>query len=103
MQQKAGKKKVELLRAREIIVAPCITEKNTDKQPLHQYAFRVERRANKIEIKEAIEALFKVKVLSVNTSHVPGKNKRVRFREGKTASWKKAIVTVGPEDKIEIK
>jgi large subunit ribosomal protein L23 len=93
---------MERLRAREIIVAPSITEKNTAKQPLHQYAFQVRRGANKIEIKEAIEALFKVKVLSVNTSHVPGKNKRVRFREGKTSSWKKAIVTVRPEDKIEI-
>ena len=93
---------MELLRAREIILTPCITEKNTAKQPLHQYAFQVNRRANKIEIKDAVEALFKVKVLSVNTSHVRGKNKRVRFRLGMTASWKKAIVTLRPEDKIEL-
>jgi len=93
---------MDLLRARKIILAPLTTEKNVARQDTqHQYTFRVDRGANKIEIKEAVEDIFKVKVLRVNTFHVEGKNKRVRFHAGKTASWKKAVVTLRPEDKIE--
>jgi large subunit ribosomal protein L23 len=93
---------MELLRARKIILAPLTTEKNLARQEaLRQYAFRVARNANKIDIKAAVENLFKVKVLRVNTSHVDGKNKRVRFQIGKTSSWKKAVVQLRPEDKIE--
>lgn len=94
---------MELLRARKIIRAPLTTEKNLARQAEHQYSFEVDRRANKVEIKEAVENLFKVKVLRVNTANVIGKNKRVRLQLGKTSSWKKAVVTLGPEDKIEFK
>ncbi len=92
---------MDLLRARKIIQAPLTSEKNLARQAQHQYSFEVDRRANKIEIKEAVENIFKVKVLRVNTFNVLGKNKRVRLQLGKTSSWKKAIVTLRPEDKIE--
>lgn len=93
---------MDLLRARKIIQVPLTTEKNVARQDSqHQYTFRVDRGANKTEIKEAIEGIFKVKVLRVNTSHLQGKNKRVRFQLGRTSSWKKAVVTLRPEDKIE--
>ena len=94
---------MDLLRARKIIQSPLTTEKNVARQDTqHQYTFRVDRSANKVEIKEAVENIFKVKVLRVNTAHAGGKNKRVRLHMGKTASWKKAVVTLRPEDKIEL-
>ena len=79
----------------QIIVAPLITEKTTllkEKGPV--LAFRVDRRANKVEIRQAVEALFKVKVARVRTQSVTGKNKRVGRFEGKRPDWKKAYVTL---------
>ena len=93
---------MDLIRSRKVIQSPLTTEKNVGRQAQHQYTFRVDRGANKIEIKEAVENIFKVKVLRVNTSHVQGKNKRVRFHMGKTSSWKKAVVKLRPQDKIEL-
>lgn len=93
---------MDILKARKIIIAPITTEKNLERQADHQYTFRVDKGANKIEIKEAVEKIFKVKVVRVNTAHVEGKNKRVRFHIGRTSSWKKAVVKLRPEDKIEL-
>jgi len=94
---------MDLLKARKIIQVPLTTEKNVGRQDTqHQYTFRVDRGANKIEIKEAVQDIFKVKVLRVNTAHMQGKNKRVRFHAGRTSSWKKAVVTLKPGDKIEL-
>lgn len=93
---------MELLEARRIIEAPLTTEKNVARQAQNQYTFKVSKGANKIDIKKAVESIFKVKVLRVNTSNVEGKNKRVRFHIGKTPSWKKAVVTLKPGDKIEV-
>lgn len=84
----------------QIIVAPLITEKTTllkEKGPV--LAFRVDRRANKVEIRQAVEALFKVKVAQVRTQSVTGKNKRVGRFEGKRPDWKKAYVTLKPGQK----
>lgn len=84
----------------QIIVAPLITEKTTllkEKGPV--LAFRVDRRANKVEIRQAVEALFKVKVAQVRTQSVTGKNKRVGRFEGKKPDWKKAYVTLKPGQK----
>jgi large subunit ribosomal protein L23 len=84
----------------QIIVAPLITEKTTllkEKGPV--LAFRVDRRANKVEIRQAVEALFKVKVAQVRTQSVTGKNKRVGRFEGKRSDWKKAYVTLKPGQK----
>jgi large subunit ribosomal protein L23 len=92
---------MDLLKARSVIISPLTTEKNVAREAQHKYTFRVERSANKKEIKQAIEKIFKVKVLGINTAIFEGKNKRVRYQLGRTASWKKAVVTVRPEDKIE--
>jgi large subunit ribosomal protein L23 len=85
-----------------IIIRPLITEKTTQqKEDNHQYVFEVYRDANKIEIKSAIEQLFKVKVLKVRTINVIGKVKRVGRKYGKRPDWKKAIVTLREGDRIE--
>lgn len=78
------------------------TEKGTSLEPSRQYLFQVAKRANKIEIKKAVEEIFKVKVQSVNTAVVPGKRKRVRQAVGYTSDWKKAIVTLKAGQKIEV-
>lgn len=86
----------------QIVKGPVITEKFSQLGPYNKYGFRVDSRANKIEIKKAVEEIYKVRVKKVNTVQVKGKKRRVRGQEGKTASWKKAIVTLKPGDKIEV-
>ena len=78
-----------------------ITEKGTTQAPQGKVLFQVDWNANKIEIRKAIEAIYKVKVKKVNTQCMGGKMKRVRTRSGKTSDWKKAIVTLKPGYKIE--
>lgn len=78
------------------------TEKGTTLQTLNKYLFCVANDANKIEIKKAIEEIFKVRVASVNTLFVRGKKKRVRYKEGMTPDWKKAIVSLKEGHKIEV-
>ena len=78
------------------------TEKGTELLPLNKYMFVVDKRANKLQIKKAVEQIYKVKVDAVNTAIVSGKTKRVRFKEGRTADWKKAIVTLKQGHKIEV-
>jgi len=86
-----------------IIKKPRVTEKTTANAQNHNaYTFEVERTANKIEIRQAIEKLFKVKVDKVRTVNVKGKPKRVRFKWGKTPDWKKAIVTLKEGHKLDI-
>jgi large subunit ribosomal protein L23 len=89
--------------AQEVIVRPvALTEKATRlKAKFNQVVFEVARDANKIQIRDALERLFKVKVLSVNTLVQRGKVKRVGRRELKRPNWKKAIVTLRPGDNIE--
>ena len=85
----------------QLIKGPVISEKShLQKADGNKIAFRVDSTANKIEIRKAIEALFKVKVLKVNTISVMGKSKRLGRTEGKRPDWKKAIVTLAPGDKI---
>lgn len=88
--------------AREIIIKPVVTEKSVDLMQENKYCFRVAKDANKIEIKNAIEEIFKVTVINVNTVNVHGKMKRMGRTQGKTASWKKAIVTLREGDSIEV-
>lgn len=86
-----------------IIERPLVTEKSMAGAEQGKYTFRVSKDANKIEIARAVEQVFNVKVESVNTMTVKGKKKRVgRHPEGKTADWKKAIVSLKPGQKIEI-
>jgi large subunit ribosomal protein L23 len=81
-----------------------VTEKGTAREAaLNQYQLVVDKHANKIEIKHAVEKLFKVKVLRVNTQQVRGKARRERTLQfGRTPAWKKAVVTLKKGDKIEV-
>lgn len=88
--------------ARDIIKKPVITEKSMADTAENKYTFLVDLRANKTEIKQAIEKLFKVEVEKVNTMIVPGKWKRMGKTMGKTSDKKKAIVKVKEGQKIEI-
>ena len=78
----------------EIIVRPVVTEKSNDELQLGKYTFEVNKKATKVQIAKAVEKLFEVKVLKVNTMNVNGKSKRVGYHVGKTSDWKKAIVTI---------
>jgi len=86
---------------RQVIIRPIISERSYDLINLNRYTFEVAKTANKIEIGRAVEAIFGVKVLKVNTLNVSGKPKRVRYAKGYTRSWKKAVVTLAPGDSIE--
>ena len=85
----------------DIVKTLIRTEKGTDLEPQGKYFFRVASQANKIEIKSAVEEIYKVKVSTVNTLKMPAKIKRVRQEEGWTTPWKKAIVTLEKGQKIE--
>ena len=78
------------------------TEKGATIEKDSQYLFRVDGAATKIDIKKAIEDIYKVKVQSVNVMHMPGKLKRVRNKYGYTSDWKKAVVTLKKGNKIEV-
>jgi large subunit ribosomal protein L23 len=85
----------------QVIKRPLITEKGMQSNEEHNtVVFQVDPRANKLLIKQAIEALFQVKVLEVNTLNMRGQKKRVRMREGKKPDWKKAYVTLREGDTI---
>lgn len=89
--------------AREIIKKPLISEKSTRMMEEMKYAFQVDPKANKVEIKKAVEEIFKVKVKDVNTIRVSGKVKRTGAYTGRRPNWKKAIVTLEEGSKpIEI-
>ena len=78
----------------EVIVKPVVTEKSNDQIQMGMYTFKVNKKATKIDVKRAVEKLFNVKVLKVNTMIVKGKEKRVGRSVGKTSDWKKAIVQI---------
>lgn len=85
--------------AQDIILAPVITEKSMAGIADKKYTFKVAKDANKLEIADAVEELFKVKVAKVNTVSMRGKLRRMGRYEGKTSSWKKAIVTLKKDSK----
>ena len=82
------------MKPEDVIVAPVVTEKSNDNMQQGKYTFEVNKKATKVDIAKAVEKLFEVKVLNVNTITVRGKNKRMGRYEGKTSDWKKAIVTI---------
>ena len=85
----------------EVIKRPVLTEKTTlQKELSNQVTFEVDRRANKIELKGAVERIFKVKVIDVQSMVVRGKTKRVGRFSGKRSDWKKAIVTLKPGEQV---
>ncbi len=82
------------MKAEEVIIAPIVTEKSSSELQNGKYTFEVNKKATKIEIANAVEKIFGVKVLRVNTISVKGKEKRVGAHTGMTSDWKKAIVTI---------
>jgi large subunit ribosomal protein L23 len=86
----------------DVLRRPMVTEKNSQLQDLGKYVFEVAKKANKSQIKKAVEKAFKVDVAGVNVITVPGKMRRVGRRQVMTQSWKKAIVTLKKGDKIEL-
>ena len=85
--------------AHDIIKRPVVTEQSMMQMQEKKYTFEVDKRANKIQIRKAVEEIFGVKVKSVNTVNVIGKFKRMGRNEGKRADWKKAIVTLTENSK----
>ena len=85
-----------------VLRKPLITEKSTEANEAdNKVSFEVDMRANKADIKEAVEELFGVRVLKVNTARYKGKSKRFQMRMGKQRDWKKAVVTLQEGDRIE--
>ena len=80
--------------AEEVIIKPIVTERSSMDLQEGKYTFKVNKKATKVEIAKAVEKLFGVKVLKVNTISVKGKEKRVGAHRGMTSDWKKAIVTI---------
>ncbi|WP_431214733.1 50S ribosomal protein L23 [Puia sp. P3] len=91
----------------EVLVKPILTEKaNSQQDKLRRYAFRVNRKANKLEIKKAVEEFYGVNVIDVNTSVVPGKNKtrftKAGYVQGRKPAYKKALITVAEGETIDL-
>ncbi|MDY6851703.1 MAG: 50S ribosomal protein L23 [Thermodesulfobacteriota bacterium] len=85
-----------------VLLSPLITEKsNLQKEMMNQLAFEVDRRANKIEIRQAVEQAFNVKVMKVRTINMMGKKKRLGRFIGRRPNWKKAVVTLAPGDRVD--
>ena len=86
----------------KVIKEPHITEKGSlQKKLTNQISFKVDRKANKVEIRQAVETLFKTKVLDVKTLNVKGKKRRLGRNVGKRPDWKKAMVKLAPGENIE--
>ncbi|MBV9123391.1 MAG: 50S ribosomal protein L23 [Planctomycetes bacterium] len=99
---RSGQPRGPKLEPHQIILQPLITEKGTHQFTRHNaYPFMVNLWANKDQIKAAVEELFNVRVQKVRTQNRLGKHRRYRFRVGRLANWKKAIVTLHEEDRIE--
>jgi large subunit ribosomal protein L23 len=90
-----------MVEAEKIILRPVISEKSYAQIDQNRYTFVVHPKAHKTMIAQAVEQLFSVRVTDVSTSHVHGKPKRRGYTQGRSASWKKAVVTLRPGDKIE--
>src|SRR5215475_14023182 len=91
-----------LLQPHQIIIRPLVTEKGMHRSTRYNaYAFEVNRLATKTDVRRAVEELFDVKVVRVHTQNRKGKPRRSRFRSGRTKDWKKAIVTLNEEHRIE--
>ena len=89
--------------ARQVIIMPMVSEKNTNlRVGQNKYVFRVDLKAHKLQIKNAVEELFKVRVVDVTTMRMYGKPKRLGRFEGKRPDWKKAVVKLKKGDTIEL-
>jgi len=88
--------------AEQIIIEPVVTEKTNHFKDVHKYVFKVDPRANKFEVKQALKTLFNVHCKSCRIVNVKSKPKRVRYKRGYTATWKKAIVTLPENETIAV-
>ncbi|MHB1483308.1 MAG: 50S ribosomal protein L23 [Saccharofermentanales bacterium] len=88
--------------AQDIIIKPVITERSTTDSAIGKYTFKVAVNATKTEVRQAVEQLFNVKVLKVNTVNYDGKEKRQGVHIGMTSSWKKAVVTIETNPKASV-
>lgn len=90
------------MEARDILIRPIVTEKSTALMEQGKYTFRVPLAATKIQIRQAVEQICKVKVQAVNTMRYEGKLKRMGRTQGRRSDWKKAVVTLKPGEAIEL-
>ena len=90
------------MEARDILIKPIVTEKSTALMEERKYTFCVPLSATKIQIRQAVEQIFKVKVQAVNTMRYEGKMKRLGRTQGRRSDWKKAVVTLKPGERIEL-
>ena len=90
------------MNARQVVMRPVISEKSYALLAANKYTFRVHERANKTQVRQAVEEIFGVRVRGVRTSWVKAKPKRRGYTAGKRRQWKKAVVTLHPEDSIEL-
>lgn len=90
------------MEARDILICPIVTEKSTALMEQGKYTFRVPLAATKVQIRQAVEQIFKVKVQAVNTMRYEGKVKRLGRTQGRRSDWKKAVVTLKPGETIEL-
>ena len=90
------------MEARDTLIRPIVTEKSTALMEQGKYTFRVPLAATKIQIRQAVEQIFKVKVQAVNTMRYEGKLKRMGRTQGRRSDWKKAVVTLKPGEAIEL-
>ncbi len=90
------------MNARQVIIRPVISEKSYALLAANKYTFRVSDRANKTQVRQAVEEIFGVRVRGVSTVNVKPKPKRRGYSSGKRRQWKKAVVTLHPEDSIEL-
>jgi len=88
--------------ARSVIIRPIVSEKSYELLSANKYTFRVDDRAHKTQVRQAVEEVFGVRVIGVQTMSVKAKPKRRGYTSGNTRAWKKAIVQLHPDDHIEL-
>lgn len=90
------------MNSNDVLIRPVISEKTTSMMEQNKYVFEVMMKANKLLVRQAIKEIFGVRAEKINMMVVRGKQKSIRFRNGRTSAWKKAVVTLKAGDKIEI-
>ena len=90
------------MNSRQVIIRPVISEKSYALLAANKYTFRVDERANKTQVRQAVEDIFGVRVTGVRTAWIKPKPKRRGWTKGQRRKWKKAVVTLHPEDSIEL-
>ena len=90
------------MNARSVVIEPIVSEKSYELLAANKYTFRIDSRAHKTQVRQAVEEIFGVRVLEVRTMSVKSKPKRRGYTSGRSRSWKKAVVQLHPEDHIEL-